>query len=100
MVDVNTLRPGMKVKIVGHWVPGCHQNSRGDMDRYLGQVVTILRVDEDGFALIEEDEGECLHQDGGHWYWNSNCFECIVDDVQDDFEASSENEIFSFIFRG
>lgn len=97
MVDVNTLRPGMKVKIVEHWVPGCRQNRRGDMDKYLGTVATILRVEGD-HALIEEDEGEYIYQ-GGHWYWNSNCFECVVDDTQDDFEPSSENEIFSFIFR-
>lgn len=98
MVDVNTLRPGMKVKIVDYWVPGCLQNNQGKMDKYLGAVVTILRV-KNGFAFIEEDEGERLYGTNSHWYWNSNCFDYIVDDTQDDFEPSSENEIFSFIFR-
>lgn len=99
MVDLSTLAPGIKVKVVDEWTAGCGQNLNGLMDKYLGQIVTILEVDiEEDLVFIEEDSGDCRFHTDGHWTWNSYCFDYIVDDGMD-FEPSSEEEIFSFIFK-
>lgn len=56
MVNLDALAPGIRVKIVDEWKPGCGQNVNGLMDKYLGQIVTILDVDVDeDTATIEED---------------------------------------------
>lgn len=94
MVNLDALAPGIRVKIVDEWKPGCGQNVDGLMDKYLGQIVTILDVDVDeDTATIEGDSGDCRFRVGGHWAWNS------VDSDESDFEPSSESEILSFIFK-
>lgn len=98
MIDIMALQPGMKVKVIDEWVPGCKQNRAGEMDKYLGTFVTVLDVRGDTI-LIEEDAGECIHQDGGHWYWNAHCFDYILNEDGRDFEPSSESEILSLIFQ-
>lgn len=75
------------------------QNTNGEMDKFLGAIATILQIFGGDYATIEEDEGDCPFQEGGHWCWNAYCFDYIVEDSQDDFDASSENEILSFIFQ-
>jgi len=98
MVPIEHLSPGMRVKIVDHWVSGCNQNSKGLMDKYLGQVVTVLNV-HDGYVTIEEDFGESISiKRNHHWAWNSKCIDHIVEDEQADFTPASNDEIFSFIF--
>lgn len=89
MVNLDVLAPGVKVKIVDEWEAGCGQNVDGLMDKYLGKIVTIL----------DEDSGDCRFRVGGHWAWNSYCFDYIVDSNEPDFEPSSESEILSFIFK-
>lgn len=92
MVPLEQLSPGMHVKIVDQWVPGCYQNDAGRMDKYLGQVVTVLEIRDD-YILIEEDEKDYF----GHWYWNSRCLDCIMGEEYEDFEPASNSEIFSLI---
>lgn len=100
MVNLDVLAPGIRVKIVDEWKPGCGQNVNGLMDKYLGQIVTILDVDVDeDTATIEEDSGDCRFRVDGYWAWNSYCFDYIVDSDESDFEPSSESEILSFIFK-
>ena len=36
---------GDKVRIVSNWGKGCHENSDGKMDKWLGKVMTIMCVD-------------------------------------------------------
>lgn len=99
MIDIDTLVPGTKVKIIDEWMPLCGQNAEGLMDKYLGQIVTVFQV-QGNTVLIEEDAGDCEFQAGGHWCWNAFCFECIIDDVEyEDFDISSESEILSFILN-
>ncbi len=57
---------GDKVKIIDKWVPGCRQASSGKMDKWLGKIVTVKKVDSDGDYHIEEDD---------YWYWNNLCIE-------------------------
>ena len=61
-------------------------------------IILDVDVDED-MATIEEDSGDCRFRVGGHWAWNSYCFDYIVDSNEPDFEPSSESEILSFIFK-
>lgn len=57
---------GDKVKIIDQWVNGCRQASYGAMDKWLGKIVTVKKVDSDGDFHIEEDD---------YWYWNNLCVE-------------------------
>lgn len=101
MVSLQELRPGMMVKIVDRWNPSCNRNSDGHMDKYLGKVVTILEVN-NSYVLIDEDTGDGPRHQNGHWRWNANCIDCIVQGERefDDFEPSTENEILSLILGG
>lgn len=94
MVNIQCLSPGMKVKIVDEWSPNCHRNPDGNMDKYLGRIVTILEVLND-FATIEEDTGDGPRHQEGHWRWNKYCFDYIVcdEDESEDFEPPTESEI-------
>lgn len=98
MVPIEELSPGVCVKIVDHWVGGCHHNSSGYMDKYLGQTVTVYK-NEGGYVLIEEDIGDCSPYKDGRWHWFPNAFERIVSGVEyEDFEPASNSEILS-LFR-
>lgn len=97
MIDINDLRIGSKVKVVDKWNSSCGQNCEGLMDKYLGQVVTVLEISRDTIR-IEEDEGDCPFHQSGRWSWNAHCFEYILDDMcGEDFDISSKSEILSFI---
>lgn len=98
MVNIQDLRPGMRVKIVDEWTQNCNRNPDGRMDKYLGKIVTILEV-LGGIAIIEEDTGDGPGHQNGHWKWNEYCFDYIVygEDESEDFEAPTESEILSLI---
>lgn len=98
MVDLCMLTPGMKVKIVDQWVDGCCQSNTGEMDKFLGRIVTICNV-YGIYATINEDEGDCSFRTDGHWSWNKHCFDCIIDECEDKpMETASEQEIYAMIF--
>lgn len=97
MVPLDLLSPGMRVKIVDRWGAGCYQNDEGKMDKYLGQVVTVLKL-ESSYALIEEDAEDCPSHLSGHWYWSPSCFDYIVDE-EEDFEPASSGEILSLFLE-
>lgn len=99
MVPIEMLSPGMRVKIVDQWNEQCFQNNRGLMDKYLGQVVTVLDV-QGGSVRIEKDAGDCEFQEGGHWSWGAFCFDCIVveDEERENFEIADISEIFSLLY--
>jgi len=66
MVQMCDLHKGDRVKIVDLWVPGCHQNSDGLMDQYLGSVMTVRYVSESFCNLVEDRED--LRPTGWTWY--------------------------------
>lgn len=69
---------GDKVKIIDKWVDGCHENPEGEMDKWLGKIMTIREVNSDTYKT-EEDKTEHL---GSGWYWNNKCIEGkVVEDV-------------------
>lgn len=61
---------GDKVRIVRKWGEGCHQNSKGMMDKWLGKVMTIRVAYEDCTYGMQEDKGE---NGGIAWLWNEEC---------------------------
>jgi len=73
------LKPGATVKIVDRWDGFVGQNLSGDMDCWLGKIMTILSGDiiNNRFSMIE---------DGGRWVWNSRMFDLDFD------ECSADND--------
>ena len=69
-------KAGDKVRIVSKWGKGCHENADGQMDKWLGKVMTIMCVDcnRKCYKMIE-DESE---QDGYGWYWYENSIEGLA----------------------
>lgn len=69
-------KAGDKVRIVSEWGEGCHENADGQMDKWLGKVMTIMCVDcnRKCYKMIE-DESE---QDGYGWYWYENSIEGLA----------------------
>lgn len=77
MVDLKELKPGDRVKIVDEWTDMCMASSLGEMDHWLGKVMTVRSVNS-VYAMMIEDEGECEGQYEGHWYWFEPAIDCIV----------------------
>ena len=69
-------RVGDKVRIVSEWREGCYQNKKGEMDKWLGKVMTIRSVDYYNLCYrMNEDKGE---RGGLGWYWYENSIEGLV----------------------
>ena len=69
---------GDKVKIIDKWVLGCHENSNGKMDKWLGKIMTIREVSFNDYKMEEDKTENC----GTGWYWNNKCIEGkVVEDV-------------------
>ena len=67
---------GDKVRIVSKWGDGCRQNSNGEMDKWLGKVMTIISVDYDRECYkMKEDKSE---RDGYGWFWYENSIEGLA----------------------
>ena len=66
-VNISDLHVGDQVVIVDHWIDGCRQNSDGEMDKWLGQVMTIRKIYDD-CVKMEEDIHEGIFGDGWHWF--------------------------------
>ena len=100
MVELKDLAPGMKIKIVDEWVPGCRQNYGGGMDHWLGKIVTVKEIRNTSF-IIEEDYGECRLQ-SGHWHWFPNAVDYIVypDNDLPDIDDAAAEAILQFLFPG
>lgn len=84
LVDGHDLQVGDKVKIVDEWLPTHDVASGGWMDRWLGQVMTVLGF-YDYRVLMEEDVGECsFHSSAdGHWFWALDMIDHVIDGSND-----------------
>lgn len=71
IVKQDKYKVGDKVKIVDKWLPGCHQNSEGKMDKYLGTIMTIRGYWFSDYKMVE-DNGD---RSGDGWLWNNLCIE-------------------------
>jgi hypothetical protein len=68
---------GDKVRIVSKWVPGCRENSFGSMNKWLGKVMTIRKIDGMAYKMVEDEtEGN-----GEGWFWYEPAIEVLVSRV-------------------
>lgn len=97
MVNIADLRPGDMVRIVDHWGPECYANPNGQMDHWLGQIMTVRGLSESlEYALMQEDDGEF---NGGGWSWFPEAIaEVVMDNEEQDYEAASDEELEAFLF--
>ena len=81
--DVRLIKPqnsyevGDKILIKDHWESG-KQNSDGEMDKYLGSIMTIKYVEDDYKYRMEEDDNE--------WVWDAKDIEGKLIEGQIDAE--------------
>lgn len=69
---------GDRVRIVSKWRKGCRQNDFGEMNKWLGKVMTIRSVDYPNLCYkMNEDEDE---RGGLGWVWFENSIEGLVCD--------------------
>lgn len=79
------LKPGDRVQIVSSWGPGCCQNIYGEMDCWLGQVMTVSSR---GPSLT-------MVEDNGRWAWNDSCIEKILG--WEPIKVCTEDELLGFL---
>lgn len=84
MIDINTIKPGDKVRIAQHLSTDDY-NIMHEMVRFAGQIVTVRKIyvppetlSEDGGIRIEEDVGE---SGGDGWFWNARYIEPCYESV-------------------
>lgn len=79
---------GDKVKIVSKWTVDTNENSDGEMDHWLGKIMTIRKINSDGdeYYIMEEDKGETF---GNGWVWNKHCIEGKVVDVSNEVKREA-----------
>ena len=96
MVDTRTLNPGDRVRIVDRWPAdkSARQNSYGEMDKWLGMVMTVRSLpDENGAIKMIDDKGERMQEDG--WYWYPAAIAYVVED--DKFSPASEAALLALL---
>lgn len=66
---------GDKVRIVDHWNDDCCQSADGEMDKWLGKVMTIASMTSWGSYRMKEDN--C------RWSWNDYAIAGLAEDVEE-----------------
>lgn len=104
--EFDTLQPGMKFKVVDEWPGNGRQNSAGDMDKWLGCIMTVrernvryhtlesVRAEED----IEDDDAVVI----GGWYWFPELIDYIVYDNEDEerpIQEPDDSDMLLFLFQ-
>ena len=72
--EFEKLKPGDKVRIVRERVFG--MNDMGEMDKWLGKVMTVKEHTLGGDIHMVEDQ----HENYGGWFWDEDMIECKVPD--------------------
>lgn len=92
-MDISNIVSGDLVKIVDYWHGNCGEASNGEMDHWLGQIMTV-RCNEGDALRMEEDISESYNG----WYWFPDAIECVVQDEEDnDQVVVSDEEFFSIL---
>ena len=60
---------GDKVRIVSKWGKGCFQSPNGEMDKWLGKIMTVRHVGITLYRRVEDIEDN----ESGGWVWSENC---------------------------
>lgn len=83
--EYNDIKPGDQVQIVSSWGPGCCQNLHGEMDCWLGQIMTVSSCGP-GMEMVEDD---------GRWIWNYRCIERILG--REPIKVCTEEELLGLL---
>jgi len=93
MVDIRTLKPGDRVRIVSEWNEECYDVPK--MDKWLGEIMTVRECHPDGadflghpYAFMWEALGEGNNGEG--WYWTGEALAEVVGEESVD-PASDED---------
>ena len=60
---------GDKVRIVSKWGKGCFQNPNGEMDKWLGKIMTVRYVGIKLYKMVEDIKDN----EWSGWDWSENC---------------------------
>lgn len=60
---------GDKVRIVSKWGKGCFQSPNGEMDKWLGKIMTVRYVGIKFYKMVEDIKDN----ERGGWVWSENC---------------------------
>lgn len=99
--DWTILKPGMRVKLIANWNLGKgYQNRSGEMDSFLGQIVTIEELTDDcRWFTVEEDGGvtHCTNRMNGRivpkWMFDRS----MVAEVVDYGDSTEETDTGAFL---
>ena len=87
MIDIKSLHPGDRVRIVYMWNNNSNENIDGLMDEYLGAIMTVHKtIPEHNCVEMEEDEQE--------WWWNGFTIAEVIDD---DIQPATQEELFALL---
>ena len=84
--EYNDIKPGDQVQIVSSWGPGCCQNTQGEMDCWLGQIMTVSWHGPGSMMMVE---------DNGNWVWNYRCIEKILG--REPIKVCTEDELLGLL---
>ena len=62
-------KAGDKVRIVSKWGKGCFQSPNGEMDKWLGKIMTVRYVGIKFYNMVEDIKDN----ERGGWVWSENC---------------------------
>ena len=65
---------GDKVRIVSKWGKGCFQSPNGEMDKWLGKIMTVRHVGIKLYRMAEDIKDNKL----GGWVWSENSIEGLA----------------------
>lgn len=91
MVRIRDIIVGDRVKIVSEWDDYTEENSDGQMDHWLGQVMTVREIRGNRLKMVEDKDE--LNGDG--WYWNVFCIDYVIPhEDEHEITAPSDDMIF------
>lgn len=93
--EFKSLQPGDRVRIVSSWTTG-QQALGGEMDHWLGKVMTIKYGLRGDAVRMVEDEGERTFAEESNysgWFWYEGMIDEIVDDAVETLGPLSMDEI-------
>lgn len=91
MVRIRDIVVGDRVKIVSEWDDYTGENSDGEMDQWLGQIMTVREIRGNRLKMVEDREE--LFGDG--WFWNAHCIDYVVpSEDEHEITAPSDDMIF------
>lgn len=92
--EFKSLQPGDRVRIVSSWTTG-QQALGGEMDHWLGKIMTVKYGIKNNAVRMVEDEGErsFASVDYSGWFWYQDMIDEIIDEAAESAAPLSMDEI-------